>query len=152
LPTRLSDGRQDAQVAKLKTQHVMPGWFRIASGISVIDWSNLASWDGAELEAATDQAAFNLHWPTIDPKFGHWLCWIAFGVGAESIVKGAFGLKNYYVGNFGAAQPWETLKMDENVDFVSKAIHLLATGGLRSDRVPQDFNQVATSWWLTTIP
>ncbi len=106
----------------------MPGWPRIASGIEVIVWSKLASWNGTELKAATDRDAFNLHWPNVDERFGRWLCWLAFGVGAESVVKGAFGLENYEVKNIGATHPWKTLKMDEDVkDFVAKAIHWLAT-------------------------
>jgi hypothetical protein len=116
-------------MAKCNTREDMPGWPRIASGIELIVWSNLASWNGTQLKATTNRDAFNAHWPKVDQRFGRWLCWVAFGVGAENVLKGAFGLKQYELKHFGASHPWKrVLQMpDEHVDFVSKAICLLAT-------------------------
>jgi len=102
---------------------------RIARGIELIAWSKLATQTGTQLKAATDQAGFNLHWPTIDPKFGRWLCWVAFGVGAENVVKGAFAQRQYDLKQFGASLPLKTFlgMPDEHVEFVSTAIFRLAT-------------------------
>ena len=117
----------DYAMAGPRKPKLMPGWERVASGIELMIWSRLASWNGLRLKASTDQDIFNQHWPTIDPRFGRWLCWVAFGVGAEGILKGVFGIKGYPVERFGASHPWKTHMgmSDENVDRVSKAVSLL---------------------------
>jgi hypothetical protein len=107
----------------------MPGWESVKAGIELIAWSNLAYCDGSQLVANTDQVAFNRHWPSIDPKFGRWFCWLAFGVGSENIVKGAFGLNRHRILKFGACHPWKrALHLpDEQIGPVSEAINRLAT-------------------------
>jgi len=107
----------------------MAGQPTINSGIDLIVWSTLASRNGTFLEAATDRDVFNAHWPNIDKKFGRWLCWVAFCVGAESVVKGAFGLNGHPMGAFGACHPWKKcLQMpDAHIGFVARAINRLAT-------------------------
>jgi hypothetical protein len=87
-------------------------WPRIVSGLEVIRWSTLVSWDelGLRLVAAADRDTFNAHWPRIDPRFGRWLCWVAFAVGAESIVRGAFDVLGHPIKRFGAADnPWNLI-------------------------------------------
>jgi hypothetical protein len=116
-------------MAKTKKSTPMPGWSRVTWGIELITWSKLAAWDGSHLAAANDENSFDAEWLRIDPKFGRWLCWIAFGVGSEGIVKGAFGIRNHFVENFGGCHPWnKRLSMPtEHVAQVSDAITYLAT-------------------------
>jgi len=106
------------------------GWTQIISGLDIIVWSRLASWNESQLElkAATDECGFNEHWETLNQRSGRWICWIAFCVGAESFIKGAFGLHGYHVQNFGACHPRKRMNMaDEKVPVVSDAICRLAT-------------------------
>jgi hypothetical protein len=51
------------------------------------------------LVADIDKAAFDVHWPRLDPDYGRWLCWLAFFVGSENIGKGAFGLRGQTTSN-----------------------------------------------------
>lgn len=101
---------------------------KIEAGLVAIAWSHLAKWDKYHLVAETNQDAFNSYWPNIDPKYGRWLCWLAFGVGAESIVKGAFQLKTGNpLGPFGGSHPWKRLGMpNKHIAFVSDGILKLA--------------------------
>ncbi|HTD43679.1 MAG TPA: hypothetical protein VK687_05840, partial [Bryobacteraceae bacterium] len=116
-------------VAKTQNSGLIHRWPKIASGVEVIVWSHLASWDGARLAATTDRSGFDLHWQKIDQKFGRWLCWLAFGIGAEGIVKEAFDLKKYPLGHFGKCHPWGTVlgMPNQHIAAVSHAIHQLAT-------------------------
>jgi hypothetical protein len=107
------------------------GWPQIVGGLDIIVWSRLASWDKSQLQlkAPTDQPEFDRYWNTINQRSGRWLCWIAFCVGAETLIKGAFGLHDYYAQDFGACHPWkQRMNMaDANVAGVSDAIYQLAT-------------------------
>jgi hypothetical protein len=105
------------------------GWTQIVSGLDIIVWSRLASWDESrlQLKPASDEPAFDAYWKTINERSGRWLCWIAFCVGAESFIKGAFGLHGYHVQSFGASHPWKQMKMaDAQIPLVSDAILRLA--------------------------
>jgi hypothetical protein len=133
----------------------MSGLEKIKSGVELVQWSHLASWNQFHLVAATDQGIFDSHWPLIDPKFGRWLCWLAFGIGAENIVKGAFKLKQREPGDFGASHPWKRVlgMPDKYVTSVEGAIHQLATKVRNRDAheyVPgvrdKDFPDVATQF------
>jgi hypothetical protein len=91
-------------------------WKQIVAGIDAIQWSRLALWDAqsARLQAAKGKDSFNNHWRSeIHPRSGRWICWMAFGVGSESLTRGAFALHGYEVPGtgFGASQPWGKLKM-----------------------------------------
>jgi hypothetical protein len=116
------------------------GWTQVVSGLDIIVWSRLASWDESrlELKAATDEPEFDKQWKTLNQRSGRWLCWIAFCVGAENFVKGAFGLYDYHVQNFGACHPWKRMKIPVGeILLVSDAICRLATEvSLASDFVP----------------
>jgi hypothetical protein len=65
-------------------------WESVDSGIDLINWSALARGDRSELEAEIDVDIFNERWTGLDTKYGRWLCWVAFAVGAECIARGAF--------------------------------------------------------------
>jgi len=88
-------------------RQVGPGPVRqIASGIDLIVLSRLASWTGTTLVPISAKAAFDAHWVKLDRRLGRWLCWIAFGVGSESIVTGARQHKGKS-GNWDASISWE---------------------------------------------
>jgi hypothetical protein len=106
------------------------GWTQIISGLDIIVWSRLAFWDELrlQLKAADDELAFDNYWKTINPRSGRWVCWIAFCVGAETFIKGAFGVHGYQMAeDFGASHPWKRMKMaDAKSAFVEDAIRTLA--------------------------
>ena len=105
-------------------------WKQVIAGIDIIDWSNLASWNPAQgrLNAAKDDAPFDAHWKQIHSRSGRWLCWIAFSVGAESLVSGAFGLNGHKAKKFGMSHSWDQIKMPvEYHSEVTAAINKLAT-------------------------
>ena len=68
------------------------GWRQIRAGVALITWSRLASWDGEKcaLVAANkhDFESVSGH-RAVHKEFGRLICWIAFGVGGEYLVKGA---------------------------------------------------------------
>jgi hypothetical protein len=84
-------------------------WKQIVAGLDAIQWSHLAAWNsGTSRLQPLSKTDFDAHWPTINPRSGRWLCWIAFCVGTESILKGAFGLKGHKMSTLGACHPWES--------------------------------------------
>ncbi len=67
------------------------GWQQIRAGVALITWSRLASWDAENLalvaasETKFESAAGH---KKVHSEFGRLLCWIAFGVGGEYLLKG----------------------------------------------------------------
>jgi hypothetical protein len=105
-------------------------WKQVVAGIDILNWSKLASWNPAQgrLNAAKDEVSFDTHWDEIHHRSGRWLCWIAFSVGAESLVRGAFSLHGHEIQNFGASHPWNRLNMPvEYHTEVAATIYKLAT-------------------------
>jgi len=68
------------------------GWGQIEAGVALIVWSRLASWDGQNLQlVALEETDFESRagHKEVHGTFGRLICWIAFGVGAEYLAKGA---------------------------------------------------------------
>ena len=57
------------------------------AGLSLIDWSHLAFWNGDHFEAST-RYAFEDHHRKVHEQFGRLICWLQFSVGAEYLAKG----------------------------------------------------------------
>ena len=112
------------------SQAELHGWESIDSGIELVNWSALAHGNRSGLSAQIDKDVFDERWTRLDPKYGRWLCWIAFSVGAECIVKGAFYEKGYQPipkkWSFGGDLPWDRLGLRGNED-VRNSIKRLAT-------------------------
>lgn len=65
------------------------GWGQVKAGVALIRWSRLASWDAKQGSlVAAEEAVFKLHHKGLHKEFGRLLCWIAFSVGAEYLIKG----------------------------------------------------------------
>lgn len=73
------------------------GWRQIRAGLALIDWSKLASWDNQTLSlvAAKENDGFESAAGRVHRKYGRLICWIAFGIGGEYLVRGAFMLKGH---------------------------------------------------------
>jgi len=72
------------------------GWQQVRSGLTLIVWSKLASWDPQNLTlVAANEANFesSTGHKEIHRTFGRLICWIAFSVGAEYLSRGAVMLK-----------------------------------------------------------
>jgi len=81
----------------------------LLGAIELINWSRLASGSVEGLVANTDYDGFNRYWKTLIPNHGRWLCWIAFGIGAEGIVSAAFRIRNRKPATFGGTHGWKYL-------------------------------------------
>src|SRR6266852_144688 len=67
------------------------GWRQIEAGMGLIVWSRLASWDAQNLRLAASEAAdfeSKAGHKEVHGQFGRLICWLAFGVGAEYLIKG----------------------------------------------------------------
>lgn len=85
-----------------------PGAVRlIREGIDLIQASRLAQWHGRFTAEEYDD--FNVYWPTVHAKYGRWYCWLAFGVGAECVLKGAYKSKAVKRGSLGRGHRWAAL-------------------------------------------
>ncbi len=72
------------------------GWQQINAGLGLLVWSRLASWNPRNLTlVAAEQKSFESRVASVHPKFGRLICWIAFGVGTEYLVRGSFMLKGH---------------------------------------------------------
>ena len=99
------------------------GWDSVDSGIELINWSALARGGRNGLNPEIHKDVFDERWTRLDPKYGRWLCWVAFAVGAECIVKGMFEVRECppKKWKFGCSLPWRELGIPENkVDCISK--------------------------------
>ena len=67
----------------------------IRAGVALIEWSGLACWDSSTLclKASDDSEDFKEHHDRIMARYGRLICWIAFEVGSEYILKGVCLLK-----------------------------------------------------------
>jgi len=67
------------------------GWRQIEAGMGLIVWSRLASWDAQNLRLVASEAAdfeSKAGHKEVHGQFGRLICWLAFGVGAEYLIKG----------------------------------------------------------------
>ena len=65
------------------------GWQQIRAGVALIQWSKLASWDGEKARfEPSSQDEFEAWAGKIHQDFGRLICWIAFSVGSEYLIKG----------------------------------------------------------------
>jgi len=80
------------------TPSINEGWTQIRAGVSLIIWSKLAKWDTQKLEfVPTNKDEFEKTangWRQVHNEFGRLICWVAFGVGSEYLVKGICILNN----------------------------------------------------------
>lgn len=79
----------------------------ILEGIDLIEASRLARWSGRFVAEAHDD--FEDYWPRMHPKYGRWFCWLALGVGAERILRGAYKEKGLNGPSFGSDHNWQAL-------------------------------------------
>ena len=80
----------------------------ILEGIDLIQASRLAQW--RRRFTAVEYDDFNPYWPTVHAKYGRWYCWLAFGVGAECVLKGAYKSKAVKWTSLGSkAHRWAAL-------------------------------------------
>jgi len=80
----------DNHVIGLDQNMFEEGLRQIQSGVALITWSRLASWDSQSLTLIPAQESdFESHHRQVHSEFGRLLCWIAFGVGGEYLAKGA---------------------------------------------------------------
>jgi hypothetical protein len=84
----------------------------LLGAVALIKWSGLATGTTDGLTAETDCDRFNAHWKKKISHHGRWLCWIAFGVGAEGIVSAAFYMKGSVPKKFGDYHKWEVLGLN----------------------------------------
>ena len=60
------------------------------AGKSLVEKSGLACCCGTYIVACDDGESFNQHWrDTFHPKFGRYMAWVLFAVGAENLAKAA---------------------------------------------------------------
>ncbi len=77
------------------------GWQQVRAGLALIQWSRLARWDRERLaliahkEEEFESAAGHKQ---VHGEFGRLICWIAFGVGSEYLLKGVCPLKGVDLG------------------------------------------------------
>jgi hypothetical protein len=65
-------------------------WEQVLAGRGLVTWSRLCAWDAAASRLLpTEEVAFEAGHEAVHPTLGRLLSWIAFGVGAEYIAKGA---------------------------------------------------------------
>lgn len=75
---------------QLKSQLFDEGWRQIRAGVALIIWSRLVEWNADSLTfASVDKVSFESSHAQVHHEFGRLICWIAFGVGSEYLVKGA---------------------------------------------------------------
>ena len=68
---------------------VCPGNELVESGHSLIVWSRLVKWDATNLRfVPTEEACFERYQKSVHPTLGRLLCWLAFSVGSEYLLKG----------------------------------------------------------------
>jgi hypothetical protein len=100
----------------------------LLGAVALINWSGLGTGTVDGLTAETDRDRFSGHWKEIMPQHGRWLCWIAFGVGAEGIVSAAFRMKGKTPLAFGNDHhKWEAIGLDSGeIQKVKEPIRHLA--------------------------
>ena len=67
------------------------GWQNVHAGLNLIVWSKLALWDTDNLKliAKEDENLKTYNgYKDIHLKYGRLICWIAFGIGSEYLIKG----------------------------------------------------------------
>lgn len=84
--------------SELPTLPLEEAWDQVKAGVYLIDWSRLADFNVAQLEfdAPKDDGRFESEehgHHQIAPVFGRLICWIAFSVGSEYLMKGCCVLK-----------------------------------------------------------
>jgi hypothetical protein len=90
------------------------GWELICDGIDLVDTSSLAKWDGRKF-LHQEQDYFNQYWPRLHEGYGRWFCWLAFGIGIENIIRGAFQVKQLPPVSFKATvSEWQALGIPAN--------------------------------------
>jgi hypothetical protein len=89
-------------------------WELIHDGIDLIETSRLATWDGEEFRRG-EEDCFDQYWPRLDLKYGRWFCWLAFGTGIESILRGAYQVRHLPITSFGSnSHKWQALGIPAN--------------------------------------
>ena len=72
------------------------GWRQIRAGLTLVTWSKLAFWSVRDLVVIpAKEDDFESACAAVHPDFGRLICWIAFGVGSEYLVRGVFMLKGH---------------------------------------------------------
>jgi hypothetical protein len=78
------------------TEIIEDGWKQLRSGLSLVVWSRLASWDMQKQNLIAENSdQFATYQKALHCDFGQLICWLAFGVGGEYIVKGVFMLNGH---------------------------------------------------------
>ena len=96
-------------------------WEQVLAGIDLLSWSRLCSWNDVTLTfAAIDESAYEAGHSGADSRTGRLLSWIAFGVGAEYLIKGVSMLRGIEVTTTrNVIQPPAT---NENLDTWAAAV------------------------------
>jgi hypothetical protein len=93
---KLPFGRRPSVLHMINEHAAEKGWKQIRAGLALIAWSKLSSWDAQNLRLIAEKRDdFESVHRSIHAEFGRLICWIAFGVGGEYLVRGAFMLKEY---------------------------------------------------------